>query len=294
MSNVYTKLADTKPIRPDDVAVSGCTYAAIEVRDNTATSDSAKYDFPIQRIDYYYGKDDDNLKAVVGKTIIDASDSFIAASKIKYIQTTKTFAVNGTDTVTYDGETYTWTATGTTAGAGAWTDSNDNPTTFELTFLDEILDAIIIINGVSYGANYLWLRDLVPSMTANEYIPNPMGSDPRVGEIAAMSDLDANLKRLYYGGIDSLMGSKLKTKPASLSAIETEGSEFKIVIIDPDGDGDHEGKEVMFTLTVFQSNTGKWDAIVKCVEATSDYEFAQALDAMNTGDEINMSTYHIS
>lgn len=278
MSNVYKKIADTKPIRPDDVAVSGCTYVAIEVRDDSAASDSAKYDFPIQRVDYYYQKDDDNLKAVVGKATIDASDNYIAAKKIKSISTVKTFAVGGTDTVTVDGAEYTWTATGTTAGAGAWTDEDDNPVDFEYTINEYILDAVIVVKGTTYTKDYLWVKNMIASVAANANVPTTQTTG--TGTLS-----------MVVTGLAS--GTKLVSKDNATScAVEGNTGYFKIV--GPDGNADHEGKESYIKYTVFVSEDNEYDAALSTVTATADYEFAQALDAMTTGDAIDMTTFAIS
>lgn len=278
MSNVYKKIADTKPIRPDDVAVSGCTYVAIEVRDDSAASDSAKYDFPIQRVDYYYQKDDDNLKAVVGKATIDASDNYIAAKKIKSISTVKTFAVGGTDTVTVDGAEYTWTATGTTAGAGAWTDEDDNPVDFEYTINEYILDAVIVVKGTTYTKDYLWVKNMIASVAANANVPTTQTTG--TGTLS-----------MVVTGLAS--GTKLVSKDNATScAVEGNTGYFKIV--GPDGNADHEGKESYIKYTVFVSEDNEYDAALSTVTATTDYEFAQALDAMTTGDAIDMTTFAIS
>lgn len=278
MSTIYKKIADAKPIRPDDVEVSGCTYAAIEVRDDAAMSESAKYDFPVQRIDYYYQKDDDNLKAVVGKATIDASDNYKAAKKIKSISTVKTFAVGGTDTVTVDSETYTWTATGTTAGAGAWADSDGNPVDFEYTINEYVLDAVIVVQGTTYTKNYLWVKNMIASVAANANVPTTQATG--TGTLSTV-----------VSGLAT--GTKLASKTnATTCAAEGDTGYFKIV--GPDGSMDHEGTESYIKYTVFVSEDNEYNAAISIVTATYDYEFAQALDAMETGDTINMSTFAIS
>lgn len=278
MSNVYKKIADTKPIRPDDVAVSGCTYVAIEVRDDSATSESAKYDFPVQRVDYYYKKDDDNLKAVVGKATIDASDDYKAAKKIKSISTVKTFAVGGTDTVTVDGSLYTWTATGTTAGAGAWTDEDGNPVDFEYTINEYILDAVIVVKGTTYTKNYMWVKNMIASVAANAAVPTTQATGT-----GALSTVVSGLAA----------GTKLSSK-ANATSCAAEGDTGYFEIVGPDGSMDHEGTESYIKYTVFVSEDNEYNAAISIVTATYDYEFAQALDAMTTGDTIDMSTFAIS
>lgn len=278
MSNVYKKIADTKPIRPDDVAVSGCTYVAIEVRDDNAMSDSAKYDFPVQRVDYYYKKDDDNLKAVVGKATIDASDNYKAAKKIKSISTVKTFAVGGTDTVTVDGAEYTWTATGTTAGAGAWADEDGNPVDFEYTINEYILDAVIVVKGTTYTKNYLWVKNMIASVAANAAVPTTQATGT-----GALSTVVSGLAA----------GTKLSSK-ANATSCAAEGDTGYFKVVGPDGSMDHEGTESYIKYTIFVSEDNEYNAAISIVTATYDYEFAQALDAMTTGDTIDMSTFAIS
>ena len=278
MSNVYKKIADTKPIRPDDVAVSGCTYVAIEVRDDNVNSESAKYDFPTQRIDYYYSKDDDNLKAVVGKATIDASDNYIAAKKIDYISGTKTFTVGGTDTVTVDSAEYTWTATGTTAGAGAWTDEDDNPVDFEYTINEYVLDAVIVVKGTTYTKDYLWVKNMIANVAANANVPTTQTTG--TGTLS-----------MVVSGLAT--GTKLVSK-ANATSCAVEGNTGYFKVVGPDGSMDHEGTESYIKYTVFVSEDNEYDAAISIVTATYDYEFAQALDAMDAGDAIDMSTFAIS
>lgn len=278
MANIYKKIADTKPIRPDDVAVSGCTYVAIEVRDDNVNSESAKYDFPTQRIDYYYSKDDDNLKAVVGKATIDASDNYIAAKKIDYISGTKTFTVGGTDTVTVDSAEYTWTATGTTAGAGAWADEDGNPVEFDCTINEYILDAIIAVKGTTYTKDYLWVKNMITNVAANATVPTTQTTG--TGTLS-----------MVVSGLAT--GTKLASK-ANATAYAVEGNTGYFKVVGPDGSMDHEGTESYIKYTVFVSEDNEYDAAISIVTATYDYEFAQALDAMDAGDAIDMSTFAIS
>ena len=281
MGNIYTKLSSAKPIRhPADaaeVAVSGATYAAIAVTSDVTTDDSYIYNYPEKRIDYYYAKDDNNLKAVVAKIEVTASDAYKAAKKIESIQYEKTYAVGTTVDVTYDGATYTWTATGTSAEAGAWTDEDDNPVSFTMEFMEEILDARINVNGTSYTKNFLWVKNIVTSVAANASVPTTQATG--VGTLDSM--------------VATLAGSKLKSK-TNATACSAEGDTGYFYVVLADANGDHEGKEVRIDYTVFVSETGEHNCVLVKNAATDDYELAQALDAMEAGDKINLTTLAIS
>lgn len=278
MSMFYKKLADTLPIRDDDIAVAGATFATLGGFNDDTNSDSYKYgQYAETKTDYYYGKDDNNLKAVVAKITITATDEYKAAKKIDYIQRVKTFAVGGTDTVTYDGATYTWTATGTAAAAGAWTDADDNPVTFTFELMEEVLDARIAVNGTSYTKNFLWVKNIVDNVAANASVPTTQTTG--VGTLDSM--------------VATLAGSKLKSK-TNATACANEGDKGYFYVVLADANGDHEGKEVRVDYTVFVSATGEYNCVLAKNEATDDYELAQALDAMEAGDKINLTTLAIS
>lgn len=279
MGKIYTKLNATKPIRPDDVTLSGATYVAIGVTDDSASADSTLYDYTEKRIDYYYSKDDNNLKAVVGKVEIAASDNYIAAKKIKYIETVKTFTVSGTDTVTYDGATYTWTATGTTAGAGAWADEDDTPVSFTYTIDENVLDAIVSVVGTTYTRNYLWLKNVIDNVAVNSAAPISQSTGSGVLYPLINTYLTAN--------------NKLVDKSEAFSYTE-EGDTGVLKFIKADADGDHEGKEVNVSYTIFVSESNEYNAVISVNTSSIEYELAQALDDMDIGDKINLTTLAIS
>lgn len=277
MSMIYKKLAAAKPIR-SDVSVTGASFASLGGYNNDTNSESYKYgQYAETKTDYYYGKDDDNLKAVVAKVVISATDEYKAAKKIAYIQGTKTFAVGGTDTVEYDGVTYTWKATGTAAGAGAWEDADGNATQFVLDVDDDILDAKIEIKGTSYTKDWLWVKNICDNVAANGAIPTTQAD--------GTGSLNAT--------ISTLTGAKLKDKTQSAS-IENEADKGWFVITLADANGDHEGKEVRVDWIAFVNDSGVHTAMITFTNATDDYELAQALGALNTGDALDLTTLAIS
>lgn len=276
MSIIYKKLAATKPIR-SDVAVAGATFVALGGFNNDTSSESYKYgQYAETKTDYYYSKDDDNLKAVVAKVTLTATDAYKAAKKIDYIEGTKTFAVGGTDTVTYDGVTYTWKATGTTAGAGAWEDADGNPVSFTLDMDDDLLDASIVVTGTTYTKNYLWLKNVIDNVAANAAAPTTQAD--------GTGTLDAGIAT-------NLTGNKLLSKSGAYAA---EGNTGVLKFVLADANGDHEGKEVNVEFTIFVSALNEYNAVLTFNVASDDYELAQALAALDEGDALDLTTLAIS
>lgn len=278
MSKIYTKLDADEPIRPDDVHVSGALYVALGVTDDSASADSTLYDYTEKRIDYYYSKDDNNLKAVVGKVEITASDNYIIAKKIKYIETVKTHVIGEADTIMFNGAPYVWKATGTTAGAGAWADVNDNPVTFTYEIDENILDARISVVGTTYTKNYLWLKNIIENAAVGSTIPTTQETGT--------------------GSLDTPIGIYMSNAKVLNKASATQYTAEKhtgvLKCISNDVDDDHEGSEINVKYTIFVSATNEYDAKLEIIVATIDYELAQALDAMNAGDKIDMDTLDIS
>lgn len=277
MSIIYKKLAATKPIRTDNIAVAGATFVALGGYNNDTSSESYKYgQYAETKTDYYYGKDDDNLKAVVAKVTLTATDAYKAAKKIDYIEGTKTFAVGGTDTVTYDGVTYTWKATGTAAGAGAWEDADGNPVSFNLDIDDDLLDAAIAVTGTTYTKNYLWVKNIIDNVAANAAAPTTQAD--------GTGTLDTGIAT-------NLTGNKLISKTGAYSA---EGNTGILKFVLADANGDHEGREVNVGFTIFVSALNEYNAVLTFNKASDDYELAQALAALNTGDALDLTTLAIS
>lgn len=279
MAIIYSKLTDTLPIRSDDVAVSGATYVALEGRNSDTTSDSNKYDYAEKRIDYYFSKDDTNLKAVVAKVEIDATDNYKAAKKINYVETEAALTVGATVEVEVDGATYKWTATGVLPGAGAWADEDDNPVSFDLQIHDEILDAIITVNGTSYSKNYLWLKNVIENVAVNSAAP--------LTQTEGTGTFDTNIST-NLGAENKLLDK------ASAANYTEEGHKGTLKFVKADANGDHEGKEVNIKYTIFVSASGEHDAVFEYLVASDDYELAQALDAMDAGDALDLTTLAIS
>lgn len=276
MSIIYKKLSATEPIR-SDVVVAGATFVSLGGYNNDTNSESYKYgQYAETKTDYYYSKDDDNLKAVVAKVTIAATDAYKAAQKIDYISSTKTFAVGGTDTVEYDGAEYTWKATGTTAGAGAWEDEDGNPVSFNVDMDDDLLDATIVVTGTTYTKNYLWVKNVLDNVAANA---------------AAPTTQTEGTGTLNAGIATNLTGNKLLSKDGSVSA---EGNTGILKFVLTDANGDHEGKEVNVGFTIFVSALNEYNAVLTFNVASNDYELAQALAAMDEGDALDLTTLAIS
>lgn len=276
MSIIYKKLAATKPIRTD-VTVAGATFVSLGGYNNDTSSESYKYgQYAETKTDYYYSKDDDNLKAVVAKVTLTATDEYKAAKKIDYIEGTKTFTVGGTDTVTYDSVTYTWKATGTTAGAGAWEDADGNPVSFNLEMDDDLLDATIVVTGTTYTKNYLWLKNVIDNVAANAAAPTTQAD--------GTGTLDAGIAT-------NLTGNKLISKTGAYAA---EGNTGVLKFVLADANGDHEGKEVNVGFTIFVSALNEYNAVLTFNAASDDYELAQALAALDVGDALDLTTLAIS
>lgn len=279
MAIIYKKLAATKPIRTDDIAVTGATFVALGGFNNDTNSDSYKYgQYAETKTDYYYGKDDDNLKAVVAKVTLTATDNYKVAKKIDYIQSTKTFAVGGTDTVEFDSAEYTWTATGTTAGAGAWTDEDGNSAVFVLDIDDNVLDAKVAVKGTSYTKDWLWVKNICDNVAVNGAIPTTQATGTGT---------------LHTTITTTMTGAKLKDKTQS-GFIEDEADQGWFFVTLADANGDHEGKEVRVDWTAFVNEEGVHTVMLLFTNATADYELAQALAALDTGDALDLTTLAIS
>lgn len=278
MAIIYKKLAAAKPIR-NDVSVTGASFASLGGYNNDTNSESYKYgQYAETKTDYYYGKDDDNLKAVVAKVVISATDEYKAAKKIAYIQGTKTFAVGGTDTVELDGVEYIWKATGTTAGAGAWEDEDGNAAQFVLDVDDEILDAKIEVKGTSYTKDWLWVKNICDNVAVNGAIPTSQATGTGT---------------LHTTITTTMTGAKLKDKTQS-GFIEDEADQGWFFVTLADANGDHEGKEVRVDWTAFVNDAGVHTVILLFTNATADYELAQALGALDEGDTLDLTTLAIS